>query len=274
MSDTIYLRNLHLNAAIGPDRWHRSGKEQPVVLSLRLTHNVVSAAAKDDVDMTLNYGILCKQVTQFVCGYQGKWALNECAYEVGKLAVTWAKQETWGELKDTKIDILLPKGALRVEGGLGIEVSMQGYQVKAQTLVVKELRVPCIIGVNDHEKVEKQMVVIDLRMTGVRREDLVLNGQSIAKAVAEVSQQSHNMLMVNVARRLMQRQHVEGSAYETIEALATFIARIICMDFHVELVTVAVEKPSALPFVDGAGVEITRDQDFFRKTDVWQMNSS
>ena len=46
------------------------------------------------------------------------------------------------------------------------------------------------------------------------------------------------------------------------------------MDFHVELVTVAVEKPSALPFVDGAGVEITRDQDFFRKTDVWQMNSS
>ena len=210
MSDTIYLRNLHLNAAIGPDRWHRSGKEQPVVLSLRLTHNVVSAAAKDDVDMTLNYGILCKQVTQFVCGYQGKWALNECAYEVGKLAVTWAKQETWGELKDTKIDILLPKGALRVEGGLGIEVSMQAYRVTAQTLVVKELRVPCIIGVNDHEKVEKQMVVIDLRMTGVRREYLVMNGQSIVKAVAEVSQQGRNMLMAAGLRSLTQRAGRRG----------------------------------------------------------------
>lgn len=46
------------------------------------------------------------------------------------------------------------------------------------------------------------------------------------------------------------------------------------MGFHVARVTVAVEKPSALPFVEGAGVEITRDQDFFRKSDVWQMNSS
>lgn len=203
MSDTIYLRNLHLNAAIGPDRWHRSGKEQPVVLSLRLNHNVVDAAAKDDVYKTLNYGILCKEVTQFVCGHQGKWALNECAHEVGKMAVAWAKKETKGELKDTKIGILLPKGALRVEGGLGVELSMQGYQVTNQTLVVKELRVPCIIGVNYHETVEKQMVVIDLRMTGVRREDLVLNGQSITKAVAEVSQQSHNMLKVDGLRRLM-----------------------------------------------------------------------
>ena len=210
MSDTIYLRNLHLNAAIGPDRWHRSGKEQPVVLSLRLTHNIVDAASKDDVDKTLNYGVLCKEVTQFVSGHQGKWTLNECAHEVGKMAVAWAKKETKGELKGVKVDILLPKGALRVEGGLGIEVLMQGYEVTAQILVVKELRVPCIIGVNDHEKVEKQMVVIDLRMTGVRREDLVLNGQSIAKAVAEVSQQSHDMLMVAGLQRLTQRAARRG----------------------------------------------------------------
>lgn len=38
------------------------------------------------------------------------------------------------------------------------------------------------------------------------------------------------------------------------------------MNFQVELVTVAVEKPSALPFVDGAGVEITRDQGSFPKS--------
>lgn len=46
------------------------------------------------------------------------------------------------------------------------------------------------------------------------------------------------------------------------------------MEFHVELVTVAVEKPNALPFVDGAGVEITRDASFFRNTDVWRINST
>jgi len=188
MSDTIYLRNLHLRAAIGPDRWHRSGKEQPVILSLRLTHDVVDAAAKDDVDKTLNYGVLCREVTNHVSKSEGKWALHECAYEVGKMAVAWAKKETAaGGLKDVQVEILLPKGALRVEGGLGIEVSMRGYQVTAQTLVVKELKVPCIIGVNAHERVEKQIVVVNLRMTGIKQEDLVLNGQPIVKAVAEVS---------------------------------------------------------------------------------------
>ncbi len=66
---------------------------------------------------------------------------------------------------------------------------------------------------------------------------------------------------------------MEGSAYETLEALATFIARILCMDFKVGLVTVSVEKPSALPSVDGAGVEITRDREFFQRIDLWQVDS-
>lgn len=200
MSDVIYLRNLHLNAAIGPDRWHRSGKEQPVILSLRITHNVVEAAAKDDVDKTLNYGMLCKEVTQFVSGYQGNWALNTCAHEVGMMARAWAEKDMEGEVKDIKVDLFLPKGALRVEGGVGIEWSMKGYQAMDETLVVKELRVPCIIGVNAHERVEKQMVVIDLRMTDVRREDFELNGQSMVMAVVEVSQQSYDMLMIDVRR--------------------------------------------------------------------------
>lgn len=189
MSDIIYLRNLRLNAAIGPDRWHRPGKEQAVILSLRLAHNLVGAAAKDDVSKTLNYGILCREVTNHVSNHEGKWALHECAQEVGNMALMWAMRETQGEPKDVQVEILLPKGALRVEGGVGIEVSMQADRVTAQTLVVKELKVPCIIGVNAHERVEKQMVVVNLRMTGVKQEDLVVNGQSTVQAVAEVSWQ-------------------------------------------------------------------------------------
>jgi dihydroneopterin aldolase len=40
------------------------------------------------------------------------------------------------------------------------------------------------------------------------------------------------------------------------------------MDFGNERVTVRVEKPSALAFVQGSGVEITRSRAFFQKHEV------
>ena len=48
-----------------------------------------------------------------------------------------------------------------------------------------------------------------------------------------------------------------------MESLATFVARIVTVDFGNERVTVKVEKPSALAFVQRSGVEITRSKAFF-----------
>ena len=53
-----------------------------------------------------------------------------------------------------------------------------------------------------------------------------------------------------------------------MEALATFVARIVTVEFGNERVTVRVEKPSALAFVEGSGVEITRSQAFFEGRDA------
>ena len=58
------------------------------------------------------------------------------------------------------------------------------------------------------------------------------------------------------------QQRVESTSYQTVEALATFIARIATVEFDNDNVTVTVEKPSALAFVEGAGVEITRSKAF------------
>jgi dihydroneopterin aldolase len=60
---------------------------------------------------------------------------------------------------------------------------------------------------------------------------------------------------------------VESTSYQTVEALATFIARVATMDFGNEAATVLVEKPSALAFVDRAGVQITRTKAFFAEQD-------
>ena len=53
-----------------------------------------------------------------------------------------------------------------------------------------------------------------------------------------------------------------------MEALATFVARIVTVEFGNERVTVRVQKPSPLAFVEGSGVEITRSQAFFEGRDA------
>lgn len=49
--------------------------------------------------------------------------------------------------------------------------------------------------------------------------------------------------------------------------MVAFIARIVTVDFGNERVTVHVEKPSALAFVQGSGVEITRSRAFFQNAE-------
>jgi dihydroneopterin aldolase len=59
---------------------------------------------------------------------------------------------------------------------------------------------------------------------------------------------------------------VEETSFQTVEALATFVARIATVDFANERVKVRVEKPSALAFVERSGVEVTRSQAFFERS--------
>lgn len=53
-------------------------------------------------------------------------------------------------------------------------------------------------------------------------------------------------------------QVVEESKFETLEALAAQISTALLYEFDIPQITVAVEKPSALTFVEASGVEITR----------------
>ena len=64
-------------------------------------------------------------------------------------------------------------------------------------------------------------------------------------------------------------QRVEGSAYQTVEALATAIAQIITINHNVGAVTVRVEKPNAIASIDAAGVQLRRTASFFRDKDFW-----
>lgn len=105
------------------------------------------------------------------------------------------------------------------------------------------LRLRCIIGFNPDERRDKQDVVIDmvlqtdLRAGGASDNPSdILNYRTINKAVI---------------------QQVEASSYNTLEALATGIARV-AVENGAPHIRVTVHKPGALRFTDDVSVTIER----------------
>ena len=111
-------------------------------------------------------------------------------------------------------------------------------------ILVKDLMVRCIIGVNDDERREKQDVIInvvmeaDLEPAG-RTDDLAdsVDYKTIKKRILEI---------------------VEGSEYRLIESLAERIAATCLENPRVRRARVRVDKPGALRFARTVAVEVDR----------------
>ncbi|KAL9098414.1 MAG: hypothetical protein Q9163_005918, partial [Psora crenata] len=202
--DKIFLRALHIEATLGGDAWHRPQKPQPITLSLTLTlphgpgsnggSSSSSATTTDDITHTFSYGKLCSDLTA---------ALHRAVFPslAHLTASVVALADSQGEGAGAgvgawpgdvlEVVALAPKGLLRVEGGLGRElVLVRGrrtseeedersaivpagggppphrrcWHVHSHAWTVSGLRLACIVGVNPHERLEKQAVGIDLRV--------------------------------------------------------------------------------------------------------------
>ena len=111
-------------------------------------------------------------------------------------------------------------------------------------LIVKDLLLRGIVGLNDWERTKRQDILVNLTLfTDIRaagesdNADDILNYRTVTKAVIE---------------------HIEGSSYFLVEKLATEIAKI-CLRLGADRVQVRVEKPGALRFASSVGVEIERE---------------
>ncbi|KAK3079123.1 hypothetical protein LTS18_005685 [Coniosporium uncinatum] len=110
----------------------------------------------------------------------------------------------------------------------------------AQTLYVKDLRIPTLIGVNSNEREKKQAVVISVSIDRIT--DSAMDGYGeVEKHVLEAS---------------------ESATFETLEALAEEVAKNISIftTKHARNsdITVRIAKPLAVPAADAPYVEITR----------------
>ena len=113
-------------------------------------------------------------------------------------------------------------------------------------IIIKDLLLRGIIGINDEERVKKQDIIINVVMFADTRQaaksdsiDDAVNYRTITKHIIE---------------------HVEESSDFLVEKLANDIARMIIIEYAVEQVQVRLEKPAALRFAESVGVEIERSK--------------
>ncbi|GMQ90676.1 MAG: dihydroneopterin aldolase [Gammaproteobacteria bacterium] len=111
---------------------------------------------------------------------------------------------------------------------------------------LRELKIPCTIGVWDWERRIKQIVVIDLDMaTDVR-------------AAARTDRLEDALDYKAVTKRLI--EYVGNSEYQLVETLAEHVAEIIRTEFKAPWVRVRINKKGAIRGAADVGVVIERGE--------------
>ena len=116
----------------------------------------------------------------------------------------------------------------------------------ADRIFVRDLLVRTIIGVNEHERLHRQDVLINVSL------DTDIHAAAASDDVRDtVDYGALSRAIVDL---------VEASSYFLIEPLAEAIASLCLANPRVERATVRVEKPGAVHFASSVGVEIARDR--------------
>lgn len=111
-------------------------------------------------------------------------------------------------------------------------------------IFIKDLLLPCTIGVTKLEQQEKQPILINITLWA----DAGLAGLN-DDLKQTVNYKEIYLKIIGL---------VESSSFNLVERLAEEIAEICLKNSLVEKVEVRAEKPKALKLAAGAGVEITR----------------
>jgi FolB domain-containing protein len=111
-------------------------------------------------------------------------------------------------------------------------------------VIIKDLLVRGIIGLNDWEREKPQDILINI----VVFTDI--------KKAGETDDIAHSVNYRTIAKKTI--THAETAARLTVEALAEDIAKLCLEEPNVQKVLVRVEKPGAVRFAKSVGVEIER----------------
>lgn len=161
--DHIHITNLSVHAPLGASRWPKPSAHssaQPIIISVSVPLSLYRAGSSDSLDDSLNYSTLCKTVEK-VARRQGGFACAE------HLAETIAEDcfAAFRTVYQITVRVKKPHALLHADSA-GVEIVRKRGEKKfgADKLFVENLSVSCIIGINAWERVDTQVVKLNLEM--------------------------------------------------------------------------------------------------------------
>jgi len=163
-TDVVFVNALQLAVDVGPDCWNKQ-RAQPVNISicLNLKKSYLSAAGhSDNVQDSIHYGHLSKAITSLVERNAGSSFGDIDGLISAVTRETFALAEK--AAIEVRVEVELPKLIL-LAGSFSVEVAtLPDVDVSSmpRKVVVTDLVLPVIIGVNPPERNAKQRVVITI----------------------------------------------------------------------------------------------------------------
>ena len=116
--DTIFLRDLEVDATIGIFEWEKRIK-QKVCIDLEMGTDIANAAVSDSIDDTLDYKAISKRVAQFV---------EDSRYELVETLIESVADILLNEFNIPWVRVTISKpGAVRGSRDVGITIERGNY---------------------------------------------------------------------------------------------------------------------------------------------------
>jgi FolB domain-containing protein len=118
-------------------------------------------------------------------------------------------------------------------------------------ILISDLLLRTIIGINEEEREKKQDVLINISM------DVDLKAAGNSDEIADAVNYR------TITKEIIEL--VESSRFQLVETMAHEVARICLSDERVESANVRIEKPGALRFARSVGVSVERRREDYQK---------
>lgn len=280
LPDIIAVKRLEVRMIVGVDNWERV-QAQPVTIDARVHTDVSKAGGSDHLPYSIHYGVLVKQLEAHCANhrYRSLEALAEglakvCIFVLHAPKVTLNVEKPRSllhaasagvQIVRTAADYMLgdlhpiPSNLDPVQCIDELRLAPSSKLALHDKVIVRDLVINTIIGVNPWEREDKQNVKLNLVVySGLSRAKEAHNSTA---GLIDVVNKQHNYR--TIVRSIS--DYVAASSYKTVESLATSIARVAVLQNKVEKVRVSVDKPSAIMFASSAGVEVERTREFFEQ---------
>ncbi|KZO94683.1 Dihydropteroate synthase [Calocera viscosa TUFC12733] len=241
--DRILVSDLYVQTTLGSSLWPRPDAEmrkQPVSISISVPLSLSSAGSADTLADSISYGTICKAVER-IARQEGAFGSAEDLAE----GIADGCLDEFGSLSEVNVRVRKPRALLQAKSA-GADITRRrtpsNVPEREDVYFLEDLALSTIIGMNPWERLEKQMVHLDISLfkpapvRGIKLPEF--DFRTLATRVSD---------------------HVLQSSYQTVESMATAVAQVsLSCDDDARAVTVKVAKPSALMFAGAAEVEITR----------------